>query len=140
MDCNWGNEALEKGFSYWDWSRAHTEDGAKILYDAFTRGGSNRQLSLSIQKDGSVTQAPVPKRIELTKGPIWRVRRHTLTDDGNQAQTLAMLEDTPFYTRSKISSQVNGQQLTSIHESLDLDRFSKNWVRCLLPFRMPRRR
>ncbi|MBX2881704.1 MAG: carotenoid 1,2-hydratase [Granulosicoccus sp.] len=27
---------------------------------------------------------------------------------------------------------------TTVHESLDLDRFDSAWVRCLLPFRMPR--
>jgi hypothetical protein len=26
----------------------------------------------------------------------------------------------------------------TVHESLDLDRFRRPWVQCLLPFRMPR--
>jgi carotenoid 1,2-hydratase len=45
------------------------------------------------------------------------------------------LEDTPFYTRSKI--QVEGGHF--MHESLDLRRFRQAWVQFLLPFRMPRR-
>ena len=43
------------------------------------------------------------------------------------------LEDTPFYSRSVLSGDH-----AMMHESLDLDRFSKTWVQCLLPFRMPR--
>ncbi|MDJ0614969.1 MAG: carotenoid 1,2-hydratase [Rhizobiaceae bacterium] len=138
MDCNWGAEPLEKGFTYWDWSRAHTGNGARILYDAFTRGGTNRQLSLAIDKAGTVTETSVPNRTKLANAPIWRVRRNTLADKNSAVKTLSMLEDTPFYTRSQIQSSIDGERLISIHESLDLDRFSKNWVRCLLPFRMPR--
>ncbi len=140
MDCNWGNEPLEEGFSYWDWSRAHTKNGARILYDAFTRNGTNKQLSLSINKDGSIEEEAIPPRTRLSNGPIWQVRRHTLADATTSVKTLSMLEDTPFYTRSQIQSEISGERLVSVHESLDLDRFSRNWVRCLLPFRMPRRR
>ena len=139
MDCNWGSEPLENGFSYWDWSRAHTGSGAHVLYDAYTRDGKNRQLSLEINEDGTINNTPVPQKIRLKSGPIWQVSRHTLADQGTKTETLGMLEDTPFYTRSQIRSTIDGQRLVSVHESLDLDRFSKNWVRCLLPFRMPRR-
>ena len=45
------------------------------------------------------------------------------------------LEDTPFYSRSRI--EVPGG--LAVHESLDLDRFSSPVVRAMLPFRMPRR-
>ena len=31
-----------------------------------------------------------------------------------------------------------GEPMTSVHESLNLDRFDATWVRLLLPFRMPR--
>ena len=31
-----------------------------------------------------------------------------------------------------------GSDALAVHESLDLDRFSRRWVQCLLPFRMPR--
>jgi carotenoid 1,2-hydratase len=29
--------------------------------------------------------------------------------------------------------------VNAVHESLDLDRFSRRWVQLLLPFRLPRR-
>jgi carotenoid 1,2-hydratase len=49
------------------------------------------------------------------------------------------LENAPFYARSHIATRIEGVETEAIHESLDLRRFSANWVRMLLPFRMPRR-
>ena len=51
---------------------------------------------------------------------------------------LHTLEDTPFYARSMISTHWNGDAVTAMHESLDMDRFNQAWVRRLLPFRMGR--
>ena len=48
------------------------------------------------------------------------------------------LEDAPFYARSHILTKIGGVESEAIHESLSLDRFTKNWVRVLLPFRMTR--
>lgn len=137
IDSNWGSEPLETGFRYWDWSRAHTEKGAGVLYDAFTRSGQNRQLALAISEDGNVSELPIPNRQHLSRGTVWRVKRSTLNDEGS-AKTLSMLEDTPFYTRSHVDTDFDGERVIAVHESLDLDLFSKQWVRCLLPFRMPR--
>jgi carotenoid 1,2-hydratase len=59
-----------------------------------------------------------------------------VVEDLRIAQTL---EDTPFYARSVLRSGSSGAVSEPImHESLDLDRFKKAWVRALLPFRMPR--
>lgn len=138
IDSNWGSESLEAGFKNWDWSRGHLKDGTGILYDAFTRDGKNRQLALKIAKNGEVTSIEPPKRIALNKGPIWRVPRSTLAPDDYMPKTLAMQEDTPFYTRSQIQTRFEGEDIVAVHESLDCDRFASNWVRCLLPFRMPR--
>jgi carotenoid 1,2-hydratase len=56
-----------------------------------------------------------------------------MVDDLKVEQTL---EDTPFYARSVLRSGAASGPV--MHESLDLDRFKKAWVRTLLPFRMPR--
>ena len=50
------------------------------------------------------------------------------------------LEDTPFYARSLVGTRLFGHAATSVHESLDLDRFRSRIVQAMLPFRMPRRR
>jgi carotenoid 1,2-hydratase len=48
------------------------------------------------------------------------------------------LEDAPFYARSVVASQLQGESVNAVHESLSLDRFRSGWVQVLLPFRMPR--
>jgi GT2 family glycosyltransferase len=54
---------------------------------------------------------------------------------GDSDMTVARtLEDTPFYSRSVLSSDGTGAWDT-VHESLDLDRFASRWVQFLLPFR-----
>jgi len=80
----------------------------------------------------------MPCHRPLAKGPIWRVKRSLCTADKNP-KTLAMLEDTPFYTRSKVTGDFLGERAVAIHESLDCERFDSAWVQTLLPFRMPRR-
>ncbi|MEM9330394.1 MAG: carotenoid 1,2-hydratase [Pseudomonadota bacterium] len=138
IDSNWGSEPLEAGFVNWDWSRAHLHDGTGILYDAFTRDGQNRQLALRINKDGTADQLVPPPRSTLKKGPIWRVNRSTLCATSTVPKTLKMLEDTPFYTRSHVKTMFEEEAVIAVHESLDCNRFASNWVRCLLPFRMPK--
>lgn len=138
IDSNFGSEPLEVGFKNWDWSRAHLKDGTGIFYDAFTRDGNNHQLALKIDKQGNVKEMTPPPRQALHKGPIWRVPRSTLLTGTEQAQTVSMLEDTPFYTRSQIKTKFDDENVVAVHESLDCDRFASQWVRCLLPFRMPR--
>ncbi|MEO0729623.1 MAG: carotenoid 1,2-hydratase, partial [Pseudomonadota bacterium] len=46
--------------------------------------------------------------------------------------------DTPFYARSELETHVLGERAPAVHESLSLERFKAAWVKCLLPFRMPR--
>ena len=138
IDSNWGSEPLEDGFTHWDWSRAQLKDGAGLLYDAFTKSGVNRQFALKFARDGSVRDVAIPPRQHLPKCPIWRMPRTTLSQHPTPKIT-STLEDTPFYSRSQIQSVFDGENCRAVHESLDLKAFSNPLVRCLLPFRMPRR-
>ena len=54
-------------------------------------------------------------------------------------QLVETLEDTPFYARSRIETQLYGERGNIFHESLELDRFASPVVKAMLPFRMPRR-
>ena len=56
------------------------------------------------------------------------------------AQVRQTLEDTPFYTRSLLDSNLFGQRVASVHESLSVPRLESLPVRLMLPWRMPRRR
>ena len=84
-----------------------------------------------------MTDFEPPPRATLP-GTLWRVRRETRSDSG-EAKPLRRFEDAPFYARSLIGHRLLGEEVASVHESLDLDRFARQWVRVLLPFRMPRR-
>jgi carotenoid 1,2-hydratase len=136
LDTNAGDEPLERGFSRWDWARAKAGSEALILYDAWRRDGSRLALSLRPRADGTLERLAMPEAWSLPRTPLWRIRR---TAHGEAPRVAATLEDTPFYARSTIATRLLGQEATAVHESLDLDRFSRSWVRALLPFRMPRR-
>lgn len=138
FDSNWGSEMLQDGFQYWDWCRSALTDGAAIYYDALDRDGQRNRFALHYDTQGSTHKTDCPASIPLTPGPIWRVKRSVPAPEGYTPKTHLMLEDTPFYTRSHITARFDGEDVLAVHESLDLDRFSKPWVRCLLPFRMPR--
>jgi carotenoid 1,2-hydratase len=139
LDSNWGAEPLEAGFQSWDWCRASLADGAGIYYDAILKNGDAQRLALRYDSAGQAHEIPCPPATSLKDGPIWRVARSVPAEAKSHVKTLKMLEDTPFYTRSRIQADFAGESATAIHESLDLRRFSAPWVRGLLPFRMPRR-
>lgn len=138
LDTNSGAEPLEDGFRRWDWSRGDTGTGATVLYDATLPDGAKRSLALGFDRDGAFDEFEPPDRVRLP-GTLWGIGRSTRSDTGTKAKVVRTLEDTPFYARSLVSARLAGADVTAFHESLDLRRFSRNWVRVLLPFRMPRR-
>lgn len=137
LDTNAGDEPLEDGFESWDWSRANVRDNAAVLYDVRRRDGSALTLGLRFDKSGGVDEVEPPKRQALPASPIWRVERRTHADAGT-ASVSRTLEDSPFYARSVLNTTLFGERTEAMHESLALNRFSSQWVKCLLPFRMPR--
>jgi carotenoid 1,2-hydratase len=139
LDANYGSEPLESGFRSWDWARAVTPAGTTILYDTQPRSGASFSRLLSFGPDGSVKESPVPERIALDPTRIWRVPRNVRAASDSDARVLRTLEDSPFYARSLVSAPLLGRNVAAFHESLSLDRFATNWVKALLPFRMPRR-
>ena len=49
-----------------------------------------------------------------------------------------LLEDTPFYERSVLASRLLGEDVISVHETLNVPRLVSPLVQRMLPFRMPR--
>jgi len=137
FDTNRGSEPLESGFDFWTWSRSKLSQGSAILYDALRRDGGALSLALRFDNSGTCEQLepPIKAALPMTR---WRVKRETRSDDG-AAHVERSFEDTPFYSRSLISSKVFGEPVLSVHESLNMSRFSNPIVRCMLPFKMPRR-
>ena len=143
LDTNEGDRPLEKDFRHWDWCRAPSPhpwpgDGATILYNAERLEGGEQSLALHVAPDGTVTPFEPPPRATLP-GTRWRIPRQTRADAGSAPSVVQTLTDSPFYARSVIRTRLRGQDVTAIHESLDMPRFTAPWVQAMLPFRVPRR-
>jgi len=137
FDTNDGDQALGDDFCAWHWSRTAGAAGSRILYDVTRRDGEAFGLALEIDEAGRAREFVPPPEQELP-GTLWRVARRTRADAGFLPLVIKTLEDAPFYARSQILTKIGGVESEAIHESLSLERFSRNWVRVLLPFRMPR--
>lgn len=135
VDANAGSAPLEEAFSSWMWSRAALgRRGAAVLYDVVRRDQDRLAVAMAFDERGA-RSIEVPPQRELARTK-WRLPRSTRSE--GSASVKYTLEDTPFYARSIVCSELCGERVESVHESLSLDRFSSSWVKLLLPFRMPR--
>jgi carotenoid 1,2-hydratase len=137
-DHNRGAAPLEQDFSRWTWARFPLREGNAILYDTIPRHGNPVSLALRYDKRGAVESFEPPPSVAL-QPTGWRVARELRSDAAHET-TARTLEDTPFYARSVVTTQLLGERATGMHESLSLDRFASRWVQAMLPFRMPRRK
>jgi carotenoid 1,2-hydratase len=48
--------------------------------------------------------------------------------------------DAPFYSRSAVETQLDGERTVGVHEALDLTRFRSPLLKPMLAVRVPRRR
>ncbi len=140
FDRNWGDEPIEDGFVYWDWSRAELgEQESAILYNMDRRHGGPKSMALRFSAQGAEAFEPPPNH-PLPRTPIWQVPRSSQADADRPPRVAKTLEDTPFYSRSVIATHLLGRPVTAVHESLSLNRFRSPIVQYMLPYRMPRRR
>ena len=138
LDTNFGVEPLEQAFTDWNWSRSSEEYETTVLYDINRRDGEKLRLALRYASSGQLEQFQPPP-IALLPRTRWRVARATQSEQGASARIIETLEDTPFYARSIVETQLLGKTRTMVHESLSLDRFRLPIVQLMLPFRMPRK-
>jgi carotenoid 1,2-hydratase len=138
FDTNSGSEPLERAFQNWHWGRAHRGQDLMLFYDVEQRNGQKSQLALKVDYDGKVSHVPNPPSQTLPKS-FWQIDRTAWADSGTKVSIIKILEDAPFYARSALSAQLDGQRVTMMHESLNLDRLKNPIIRAMLPFRMPRR-
>ena len=139
FDANFGTRALEADFATWTWGRFPLPDtAAACFYDATRRDGSTLGLALRFDGAGNATPFTPPPLAPLPH-TLWRVKRDTRADAGFvPRQALSML-DAPFYSRSMVTTQIDGQITTGVHEALDLRRFSHPFIKMMLAVRVPRR-
>jgi carotenoid 1,2-hydratase len=138
LDSNHGAEPLEAGFKEWTWSRAHLSRDTVVFYDARPRDGDDVSMALRFDTVGKV-ESVVPAPRTMLPSTAWRIARRMRTDASATVAIRRTLEDTPFYARTELATQIFGEPAECFHESLSLDRFASPLVRAMLPFRMPRR-
>jgi len=135
LDANAGSEPLERAFTTWDWSRTERAGDLRLHYELRYPAGADRLLCFDVAQDGGWSEADAeearPQRLTA-----WGLRRGPRT--GHEVRTVRGLEDTPFYSRSLFEGPET--KWHTVHEHLDMGRFTRPWVRMLLPFRMPRRK
>ncbi len=134
-DMNWGSKPLETSFHSWFWSRATSSQGAHIIYDKTLIDGTRSGFAIDIDESGAVTDRELPPEVELGK-TFWRMPRPARLE--HPAKRTTLVEDSPFYTRSLVDTQIGDERVVAFHESLSLARFSTTWMQTMLPFRMPR--
>ena len=135
FDTNWGERPLEADFAEWHWSRTRLADGAAVTYDVVRTGGTRQDAAIRYDMQGGSQMFQAPPARDLRPG-FWRMRR--LARGETDIDLAATLEDSPFYARSLLRTQLCGEAVTCVHESLSLRRFDTAWMRMLLPFKAPR--
>ncbi len=138
LDMNIGAEPIENGFAHWDWSRATLKDGRTVvLYDLRPRDGAPTSLAVQFDPQASVQEIALPDPASLPP-TLWLMGRRTRADRDARARVARTYEDTPFYARSALHTQLFGERVEAMHESLSLDRLRSAPVQFMLPYRMPR--
>ena len=139
MDSNEGDEPVDRAFNDWDWSRATMANGdTSVIYDVRPLQGPERVIARRFRPDGSHEPFEAPPRHPLPTS-AWRIARQVRGEPSPAPRLMRTLEDTPFYVRSQIASRLLGEEVVSIHETLDVPRVVSLPVRLMLPWRMPRR-
>ncbi len=137
LDSNEGDEPIAHACREWDWSRSLLRDGSTaVLYDVQNHDGSENLLALRFGRDGQVTPFDAPAR-QVMRPTAWRIPRRMRAPGA--VQVLHQLEDTPFYQRAVLRSELLGETVTSFHETLNVPRLVSPIVQGMLPWRMPRR-
>jgi carotenoid 1,2-hydratase len=96
-------------------------------------------MALRCDRTGKWVDEELPPQQILSRTPVFAMPRSTRVDPGYRARVRKTWEDTPFYSRSSISTRLFGADGEGVHESLSLNRFVSPIVQRMLPFRMPRR-
>lgn len=147
-DVNEGDEPLERGFRSWTWARSEIADGALIAYDVIAPDGRAhaRAWRFEPHADGAeragpritpIDEATLGERVELGR-TRWGVGR-SIRGRAERTRLVHTLEDTPFYTRNVVATEVDGVPIRAVHESVDLRRYAARWVQFLLPFKINER-
>ena len=139
FDANFGDAALEADFQRWTWGRfPRAHGGTTCFYDGIRRDGTTLALGLDVAADGAASQITPPPLTPLGR-TRWGIARDTRCDAGARPRQSMALLDAPFYSRSVVQTQIEGETVSGVHEALDLGRFRSPVVKAMLAVRVPRR-
>lgn len=138
FDANFGTRALEQDFSYWTWGRFPASQGATCFYDAIRLDGSKLGAGFQFDAQGNAHDIPLPPKLPFRRS-LWAVKRETRGDAGTKPRQVQNMLDAPFYSRSMLETQLNGERSVGVHEALDLRRFRSPLLKPMLAVRVPRR-
>jgi len=138
FDANFGTRALEDDFAFWTWGRFPARGGSTCFYDATRLDGTELAAGLHFDESGTAKEIILPPKSRLPRS-LWAVRRETRGDAGSRASQVMNMLDAPFYSRSMVTTVLDGETCTGVHEALDLTRFRSRWIKPVLAVRVPRR-
>jgi carotenoid 1,2-hydratase len=139
FDANFGTRALEEDFSFWTWGRYPSGTGATCFYDATRLDGSTLATAIRFDANGQAAIDPAPPPLTPMRRSMWAVRRETRADPGFRPRQVKAMLEAPFYSRSMVETQIDGQRTVGVHEALDLRRFRSPLLKPMLAVRVPRR-
>jgi carotenoid 1,2-hydratase len=138
LDSNEGDGPIAPDFHEWDWSRAELSNKrTAVIYDVRQKNGLEKLHALLFHPDGRIEPFNPPPRQNLPQ-TAWRIQRQMRNADQPSLKLIQTLEDTPFYARSILSSELLGESVISFHETLNVPRFASPIVQWMLAWRMPR--
>ncbi len=139
FDSNFGTRPLEADFRTWNWARYPTNTGATCFYDAKRRDGTTLNAAIAFEPDGTALSVAGPAATPF-KRTLWALRRETRADPGTIPKQVKPMLDAPFYSRSVVQTQIDGEVVEGVHEALDLDRYASPILKPMLAVRVPRRK
>jgi carotenoid 1,2-hydratase len=138
LDSNEGDEPISQSFHEWDWSRAEMSGGrTAVIYDVREKSAQEKILALTFNPNGTIDHFEPPPRQALPK-TIWGIRGHMRNQSSKGLEVVQVLENTPFYTRSVLNSELLGEKVLSFHETLSVPKLTLTSTQLMLPWRMPR--
>ena len=137
FDANFGSRPLEQDFSRWYWGRFPNRDGTLCVYDAIRRDGSKLDAAFQFGPDGAARTVPAPQPVPF-RTSRWGVKRNTRADPGTMPTEVLSMLGAPFYNRAAVRTSINGEVLTGIHESVDLNRYANPLLKPMIAVRVPR--
>lgn len=138
VDSNKGTRRLEDDFDRWTWARFPTKSGALCMYHITCRDGSEASGNISFSNNGQSSSRPGLSQASFATTK-WGLKRAVGCDHGAHPRQVMSMLGGPFYNRCLVQTEVDGERLTGVHETLDLRRYTSPLVKWMLATRIPRK-